>query len=144
MTHMHEHQCSRCGAVWQHSEESNGRFPDHICPACGYLELMVLKEGAPPMGEADYPQAVANFLKVLSDSNDSARAAAATSLGHLRAEPDRAVPALALAAISDRHSNVRQAAAESLRRFGAETCREASGCLWPTIAGIFDERRSSQ
>jgi DNA-directed RNA polymerase subunit RPC12/RpoP len=144
MTRTHEHHCSCCGAAWQHSEESNGRYRDHICPSCGYLELMVLKPGAPPMGVADYPQAVANFLKVLTDPDDSARAAAAFSLGHLRAEPNRAVPALALSAISDRHPTVRQAATDSLRRFGLETCQEASGCLWPTIAAIFDEQQTAR
>jgi DNA-directed RNA polymerase subunit RPC12/RpoP len=137
MTGMHEHKCSRCGAAWEHSEESNGRFRDHICPSCGYLELMVCKPGQPPMAEADYPQAVANFFKVLSDSDGSARAAAAFSLGHLRVEPERAVPSLALAAISDSQPVVRQAAVDALRRFGFETCKEASGCLWPTLAGIF-------
>jgi DNA-directed RNA polymerase subunit RPC12/RpoP len=143
MTGMHEHQCSRCGTAWEHGEESNGRYRDHICPSCGYLELMVLKPGAPPMGAADYPRAVANFLEVLSDSDLSARAAAAFSLGYLRAEPRRAVSALAMAAIGDPEPTVRQAAAEGLRHFGLETCREASGCLWPAIAAIFDERQSS-
>jgi HEAT repeat protein len=99
---------------------------------------MVLKPGQPPMGEADYPQAVANFLEVLSDPDESARAAAALSLGYLRAEPGRAVSGLALAAIGDRSPAVRQAATDGLRRFGRETCKEASDCLWPAIAGIFD------
>ena len=136
MMSTHEHKCSRCGTLWQHSHESKGRFRDHICQSCGYLELMVLKAGAPPMRTADYPQAVANFLDVLSDSDETARKAAAFSLGYLRAEPNRAVPGLALAAISDPHPTVRQAAADGLRRFDLETCREASGCLWPAIAPI--------
>jgi len=136
MTGTHEHQCSRCKTAWQHSHDSKGRYRDHICQSCGYLELMVLKPGQPPMGAADYPQAVANFLTVLSDSDASARTAAAFSLGCLRAQPDRAVPALALAAISDPQPTVKQAAIDGLRRFGPETCKEASGCLWPAIAGI--------
>ena len=98
--------------------------------------MMVCKPGQPPMGEADYPRAVANFLKVLSDSDASSRAAAAFSLGHLKAEPERAVPGLALTAISDRDLTVRQAAVDALRRFGVETCKDASGCLWPMLAGI--------
>jgi DNA-directed RNA polymerase subunit RPC12/RpoP len=137
MTGTHEHKCSRCQTAWQHSQESNGRYRDHICPKCGFLELMVLKPGQPPIGPADYPQAVDNFLKVLRDSDDSARTSAALSLGYLRAQPDRAVPALATAAISDRHPIVRQAAAEALRGFGPEMCKEAAGCLWPAIAAIW-------
>ena len=136
MTDTHEHKCSRCGTLWQHSHDSKGRFRDHICHSCGYLELMVLKPGQPPMGAADYPQAVANFLGALSDSDEMARSAAAFSLGLLRVEPDRAVPGLALAAISDSQPTVRQAAVEGLRSFGPETCKESSGCLWPAIAGI--------
>jgi HEAT repeat protein len=97
---------------------------------------MVLKPGQPPMGTADYPRAVANFLKALSDPDDSARAAAAFSLGYLGAEPDRTVPGLALAAICDRDPKVKQAAVDGLRRFGLTTCRDTSGCLWPAIAAI--------
>ncbi len=136
MTGTHEHQCSRCKSVWQHSHDSKGRFRDHICQSCGYLELMVLKPGQPPLGPADYPQAVANFLTVLTDADASARAAAAFSLGHLKALPDRAIPALALAAISDSQPAVRQAAVESLRGFDPQTCQEASGCLWPALGGL--------
>ena len=91
---MHEHKCSQCETAWQHSQESNGRFRDHICPSCGFLELMVFKPGAPPFGAADYPQVVANLLKALADSDKAARRAAAFSLGLLHAEPTRAVPAL--------------------------------------------------
>ncbi len=137
MSDAHEHHCSQCGAVFEHGHESNGRHRDHICPSCGYLELMVFKPGQPPMGEADYPRAVANFLKVLSDPDERSRAAAAFSLGCLRAEPARAIPGLALAAMSDSQASVRQAAADGLRRFGLETCRDASGCLWPSISAIF-------
>jgi hypothetical protein len=143
MTDTHEHRCSQCATVWEHSEESNGRYRDHICPSCGFLELMVLKPGQPPMGAADYPQAVTNFLNVLSDSDATVRAAAALSLGHLRAEPGRAVSALAMTAIGDPHPTVKQTAADGLRRFGLETCRESAGCLWPAIASLFDNPRSS-
>jgi hypothetical protein len=132
----HQHLCSQCGAVWEHCHDSKGRNRDHICPQCGYLELMVFKPGAPPMGPADHPQAVANFVQVLTDPDESARRAAAFSLGSLRAEPDRAIPGLALAAIGDRQPSVRQAAVDALRRFDRETCREASGCLWPALTGL--------
>jgi hypothetical protein len=136
MTSMHEHKCSQCKTAWEHSQESNGRFRDHICPSCGFLELMVFKAGAPPFGAADYPQVVANLLKALADSDKAARRAAAFSLGVLQAEPTRAVPALALAAICDLDSSVKVAAVEGLRHFESETCREASGSLWPVIAGM--------
>jgi DNA-directed RNA polymerase subunit RPC12/RpoP len=126
MADTHEHKCSRCGTAWQHSDESNEQFREHICPSCGYLELMVFKPDALPMGAADRPRAVANFLKALTDSDESARAAAACSLGYLQAEPDRAIPALTLTAIGDRDASVRQAA----------------GCLWPAIAAIFEERKT--
>jgi hypothetical protein len=142
MSDTHEHQCSRCGNSWQHSQVSHERYRDHICPSCGYLELMVFKPGAPPMGAEDLPRAVTNFLKVLTDSDESARAAAACSLGYLQTEPDRAIPALALAAIGDRDASVRQAAADGLRRFGPARCEEAAGCLWPAIAAIFEERKT--
>jgi HEAT repeats len=135
--HTHEHHCSQCEAVWRHSDESNEQFREHICPACGYLELMVFKPGDPPMGPADLPRAVANFLKILSDRDDAARAAAAFSLGRLQAEPNRAIPALALAAIGDSQATVRQAAADGLRRFGPDICREAAGVLWPAISAVF-------
>ena len=138
MADTHGHKCSRCGTVWEHGDESNERFRDHICPACGYLELMVFKPDEPPMGAADYPRAVANFLKGLTDRDASARAAAASSLGFLQAEPNRAIPGLALAAIGDPNLTVRQAAADSLRRFGPEACREASDCLWPSISTFFE------
>jgi len=136
MTSMHEHKCSQCEMAWQHNQESNGRFRDHICPSCGFLELMVFKAGAPPFGAADYPQVVANLLKALADSDKAARRAAAFSLGVLHAEPTRAVPALALAAICDLDSTVKVAAVEGLRHFDIETRREASGSLWPVIAGM--------
>ncbi len=93
------------------------------------------------MGAADYPQAVTNFLKVLTDSDATVRAAAALSLGYLHAEPSRAVSALAMTAIGDAHPTVKQTAADSLRRFGLETCRDSAGCLWPAIAAIFEEAR---
>jgi HEAT repeat protein len=136
MTPIHEHQCSQCGTGWEHSQESHGRFRDHICPSCGFLELMVLKAGAAPFGAADYPQVVANLLKALADSDKTARRAAAFSLGVLHAEPGRAVPGLALAAICDLDSAVKQAALEGLRQFDVETCRESSGSLWPVLAGM--------
>ena len=75
MADTHEHKCSQCGTAWQHGDESNERFREHICPSCGYLELMVFKSREAPMGAADLPRAVANFLKVLTDSDESARAA---------------------------------------------------------------------
>jgi HEAT repeat protein len=136
MASVHEHKCSQCGTVWQHSQESNGRFREHICQSCGFLELMVFKTSDPPLGASDYPQVVANLLKAMSDSDESVRRAAAYSLGHLRAEPDRAVPALALAAICDLRAGVKHSAVEGLRRFDRETCREASGSLWPVISGM--------
>ena len=137
MADTHEHKCSRCGTAWQHGDDSNEQFREHICPSCGYLELMVFKADSLPMNAADYPRAVSNFIKALSDSDGSARAAAACSLGHLQAEPARAIPALTLAAIGDREETVRQAAAEGLRQFGPEKCEEAAGCLWPAISSIF-------
>jgi hypothetical protein len=136
MAGMHEHKCSQCGSVWQHSQESNERFRDHICQSCGFLELMVFRPHAPPLGPSDYPQAVGNLLKAMSDSDESVRRAAAFSLGHLRAEPHRAVPALALAAICDLRPAVKQAAVEGLRRFDREACREASGSFWPMISTL--------
>lgn len=136
MAEMHEHQCSQCGSVWQHSHESIGRFRDHICQSCGFLELMVFKPQEPPFGVSDYSQAVANLLKAMSESDEAVRRAAAFSLGQLRAEPHRAVPALALAAICDLRSGVKQAAVEGLRRFDRETCREAVGSFWPMISGL--------
>jgi predicted nucleic acid-binding Zn-ribbon protein len=142
MADTHEHKCSQCGTAWQHGDESNEQFREHICPSCGYLELMVFKSDAPPMGAADYPRAVANFLKALTGSDESARAAAACSLGYLQAEPDRAIPALTLAAIGDGDASVRQAAADGLRRFGPEKCEEAAGCLWSAIAAIFEGRKT--
>ena len=135
MTDSHEHQCSRCKTSWQHSEASNGRYRDHICPSCGFLELMVFKSQQPPMGPADYPQVVANLLKGLTDSDESVRRSAAFSLGDLRAVPERTVPALALAAICDLRTTVKQAALDGLRRFDRETCQEAAGSYWPLIAG---------
>ncbi len=134
MTGMHEHKCSQCGAVWQHSEEANGRFRDHICTSCGFLELLVFKGQQAPFGGSDYPRAVANLLKAMTDPDESVRRAAAFSLGHLRAEANRSVPALALAAICDLRPSVKQAAVEGLRRFDRETCREASGGYWPMIS----------
>jgi hypothetical protein len=136
MTRLHQHKCSQCGTTWQHDEHSNERFRDHICQSCGFLELMVFKAHEPPLGPSDFPRAVANLLKAISDSNESVRRAAAFSLGHLRAEPDRAVPALALAAVCDQRSAVKQAAIDGLRRFDRETCREASGSFWPMIASL--------
>ena len=144
MGKIHQHVCSVCGTLWEHCHESYGRFRDHICESCGYLELMVYKPGDPPMGPADFPQAVVNFLNVLNDSDDSARTAAAFSLGRLGAEPDRAVPALAWTAIWDTHLAARQAAVEGLRRFGFETCRQTAGYLWTSIStAIFSDKQAT-
>jgi HEAT repeat protein len=133
---LHEHKCSQCGTIWQHTEESHSQFRHHICQSCGFLELMVFKPHAPPLGESDYPRLAANLLKAMTDSDESVRRAAAYSLGHLRVEADRAVPALALAAVCDLRSSVKQAAVEGLRRFDREICREAAGSFWPVISGM--------
>src|SRR3954463_10569581 len=87
MTQTHRHKCSQGGAVWEHGHDSLEHFREHICQTCGYLELMVDNPGGPPFGPADYPQAVANFLKVLDSPDEAVRAAAAFSLRSLSSDP---------------------------------------------------------
>src|SRR5271156_3930091 len=115
---MHQHKCSLCAMVWQHSHDSFENFRDHICPACGYLELMVDKPGAPPMSESETRKAAGHFLGVGNHADSSVRTAAAFSLGALAVESQRAVPMLAERVARDRHPGVRRACVEALGQFG--------------------------
>ena len=127
MTPMHQHRCSLCGTVWKHGHDSFECFPEHICRTCGFLELMVFMPDNAPMGPGDYPQAVANFLKVLDNPDESVRTAAAFSLGRLAAERYHVVPALVRKASEDSQPTVRKAAVEALGRFGVVLVSQSSG-----------------
>ncbi|HLN32239.1 MAG TPA: HEAT repeat domain-containing protein [Gemmataceae bacterium] len=140
MTGIHKHKCSLCGTVFQHGHESFEDFAAHICPACGYLELMVYKHGDPPMSQSETRKAAANFLRGLNDPDGSVRAAAAFSLGWLAVEPQRAVPVLAERASRDPHAAVRRAAVAGLGRFGAESCTAASALALPALTAALKDQ----
>ncbi len=130
---MHQHQCSMCGAMWQHGEECDLDLREHECRACGCHQFRTYKERDPGAPSSAAAQTLSGLLESLASADSFVRSTTIFKLGAGDPVALESVPKLAELTTTDPETLVRLAAVEALRRLRV-------GAAIPQIAEALRDR----